>query len=938
MAFINTVVGRAAASIWGLKLGNATMSAVLNQVNANSGGVNAVVNDAFNSSFGSQPNAVIANSYVMNLGLTGQAKTEGTAYVLNALNASTADVRGATLMGVTDLFLSLMSDPIYGSFATAFNAKVASAVAYSGTPGTVDAVLGDLPSATSFVLGLGQDNLTGTAGDDTFNAYIIDNNNTLQSGDMINGGAGTDTLFADMGSSLAFAVTPHVTDVEKIVIRAQSTVNPIQPGENNVGGVARVQIDAERISGENWYESNNSRADLQIEDVRIASSQITRDITIAMVETDPGRVDYGVYFDQLSLRSQSTSSASLTLRVLDQFGVQTDPTKPLLDNPYDGVRFTFNGRDIQLRSADPALQLNTVDTYPEFLAILQQLLAAEPLAAGITASLAGNFTVTASNGVPVTGRDIVLTASGATAAFAPGTWIASGGVPADSSVYTAQSVTGGISTDLVTSTIVLDDVGRGSTGGHLIVGGLSTGATSDSKGVERFEIEVRDNSELRSINSTNNTLREVTIVNGVTTSNSHAYGKTVKDAGNLTVDNAGSPGMYSSALVGAAAQHGNGYGFSDVRLIDGSAMRGMLNFSAEVTAASIGKYLNLTDIQALPAGDNVHFVYTGGTVNDSMSVRLDSLSVASRNTINVGREDFTFELNGGTGDDKLTVQVDPALIGGFEHWYSNQKLNKNVTVNGGDGNDTIRTPGAGDFKINGGSGNDAIYADNTGAQAVTNSQASMAGAAYRAAEAAELGAAQAVAALQNNTDIAASTAVLTARVALANLLPVTFNDPAVPANPHPDLAAGATKAALQVAILAAVTAGNLTTTQGLALIAAYNTSTLVAAQDGLTAPPTTLVLQDIAPAELAAVATAWTAGEYAAGNALLATYVAAARTAVADATGSEANMAVQAGLLNATQLAVVNRTLDVNGAASGLVAGEASVGGWCRPDRHGDRP
>lgn len=926
MAFINTVVGRAAASIWGLKLGNATTNAVLTQINflgANSAAVNAVVNEAHNNSFGTFSNAAIAAAFVNNLGLTGQARTDGIAYTVDQLNAIASEARGAKLLEIASLFSSLTADPLYGSFAREFNAKVAAAVAYSATPGTADAALGDLPSSTSFILGLGQDNITGTAGDDTFLAYIIDNANTLQSGDSINGGAGSDTLFADMGISQAFAVTPHVTDVEKIVIRAQSRA--VDSGDNNPSGSGRVHIDAERISGENWYESNNSRADVLIEDVRIAPNQITRDITIAMVETDPGQVDYGVYFDQLSLRSQSTSSATLTLRVLDQFGVQTDPTKPLLDNPYDGVRFTFNGRDIQLRSLDPALQLNTVDTYEEFLVILQQLLAAEPLAAGITASLGGNFTVTASNGVPVTGRDVLLTATGATAVFAPGTWIASGGVPADSSVFTAQSVVGGVSTDLVTSTIVLDDVGRGSHGGHLIVGGLSTGATSTSKGVERFEIEVRDNSQLRSINSTNNTLREVVLVNGETTSNSHAYGKTVKDAGNLTVDN-GAPGSYLTGLPGAVAQQANLFGFSDVRLIDGSAMRGMLDFSAEVTAASIAKYLNLKDIQALPAGDNVHFEYSGGKSDDSMAVTLDSAAAASRNTINVGREDFVFTINGGAGDDMITVQVDPALIGGFEHWYSNQKLNKNVTVNGGDGNDTIWTPGAGDFKINGGAGNDTIYADNTGAQTVRDSQASMAGAAYRAAEAAELSAALAVATLQNNTDQAVSAAVLAARTAIVNSLPLTYNDPAVPANPHPILAAGGFKAALQTQILTAVTAGQLTTQQGLALITTYGLSTIVAGQDGLQPEPTTLVLRDINPAELAAVAGTMTAAEYAAGNALLASYVDAARTAVAEAVGSEASWTVQNGLLNATQLAVINANLSVNGSAGGAVGGEASVG------------
>ena len=50
-------------------------------------------------------------------------------------------------------------------------------------------------------------------------------------------------------------------------------------------------------------------------------------------------------------------------------------------------------------------------------------------------------------------------------------------------------------------------VGRGSTGGDLVVGGLSVGETSTSKGVQKFLIEVQDNSKLQTINSTNNTLK-----------------------------------------------------------------------------------------------------------------------------------------------------------------------------------------------------------------------------------------------------------------------------------------------------------------------------------------------------------------------------------------------------------------------------------------------
>lgn len=62
-------------------------------------------------------------------------------------------------------------------------------------------------------------------------------------------------------------------------------------------------------------------------------------------------------------------------------------------------------------------------------------------------------------------------------------------------------------------------------GGDLVVGGLSigadaslvgtgSGATSNSKGVEQFDIIVERNSELQEIQSTNNTLEVVNIVNG----------------------------------------------------------------------------------------------------------------------------------------------------------------------------------------------------------------------------------------------------------------------------------------------------------------------------------------------------------------------------------------------------------------------------------------
>ena len=914
MAFINTVVARAAAGIWGLKLGSATTQAVQGQAFANGGNLDPIINNAFNNSYANLSNAAVAAIVVGNLGLTGAAATEGTAYIVSQLALVPANARGAELSKIINLFSQLGANPTFGAAANDFNARVAAAVVYSSIEGNPDAVLGNLPSASSFFLLGRQDNITGTAGNDTFNAFIFDNANTLQSGDFIDGGAGVDTLYADMGSSAAFAVTPITRSIEIFQVRAQSR----QPdsGDNNVAGENRVIIDAERMQGFTRLESNNSRADLIIEDVRIGASQITKDVTIAFVQSDPGVVDFGVYFDQASLRANSTSSAALTLQVIDlkAAGAAATANTPLLDSPYDGISFTVNGSLVFLTSS----AIGNATTYPALLAAIQSQLALNPLTNGVvTAALGGTFTVNDSQTLqPVTGTSIVL--SGSNISFGIGNWIASQGVPGLSNLYTNQFAGTTATNDLVTSTIVLDDVGRGSNGGDLVIGGLSVGETSASRGVDRFEITVERTSRLMNIDSTNNWLKEVVLRNGTTNGNISVLGNLTTSGGDAGVIPGGI--NENSALPGAVAQH-DGFGFNDVRLIDASAMRGTVTFDAAITALSFGKYVLTGDTAPNPGGDNTStpgqttqvadFIYTGGLGNDSMTVAIDSGVASSRNNILSGREDFTFNLSGGAGNDTISVTINP-LAGGFQNWYNNQQLNANIRIDGGDGNDTIRTPGAGDAIIFGGSGNDTIYVDNTGAQATTQGSENDAGRAYANAAAAELATGISFRLASLNTDAVVLAARSTALDTLNLLTPISFTDPAVPANPNPLLP---TKAALETAIDAARTAGAITVEQQLALYNAYATravgSTIVVAT-------TVSAVGATISAFAAPVNALLQAAEFAAGNALLDTYIAAANSARSSAVGADNANASYAALLNPTQTNVVLST--------GLVNREGSIG------------
>lgn len=562
----------------------------------------------------------------------------------------------------------------------------------------------------------GQDRVVGTAGNDT----IIGLQSTLGDMDTINGGGGFDTLKAIVSGIIA----PTISNVEHLQFQAQHRTT--DSGDNNLADEGIVKVDfntnVTNVTGFTTIENSNSRADLIIEDVRIANHQVTKDITIAMRETDPGNVDYGVYFDQNSLRSISSADSTVRLEVIDTRAT-VDGKDPLLNSPYRGFQFTAtdaNGVEQIVKLESDAI--DDAQTYDDLVAAFQ-VAADNFFGPGVmTVSKGAPFAATdTTTGLKVAGVQVNLTASGSYIFSTPegSGWIANGVVPANSGLHTNFSSGGNISTELVTSKIILDDVGRGSTGGDLVVGGLSVGETSTSKGVQRFEITVEDNSKLQTINSTNNTLQEVVIVNGTTSRVDNAYNENQKNAGSLTVLGFQEPnnGVFNNTLPGLDGTNHGTFGFTDVRLIDASAMTGKLDISAQITARSINKYLNLLDTTANPAADNITFAYSGGSNDDNISVVVDGQFLASHTL--TGREDFRLNVSGGAGNDTITVDVG---TNGFNaengQWRVDHFALRNVNIDAGQGNDTINAVGTGQFNIIAGAGDDTVYVDNTGGKAV----------------------------------------------------------------------------------------------------------------------------------------------------------------------------------------------------------------------------
>ncbi len=123
------------------------------------------------------------------------------------------------------------------SSVTSSAATVTAAVAGAAAAVTSTVAAGSVAAVTpgsSFTLGVGADGRTGTAGNDTFDGSLSAGAQTLGSGDVLDGGAGNDTLFAVLTGS----VTPaRLTSIESVNFTANAGATL---GLTNATGVTSV--------------------------------------------------------------------------------------------------------------------------------------------------------------------------------------------------------------------------------------------------------------------------------------------------------------------------------------------------------------------------------------------------------------------------------------------------------------------------------------------------------------------------------------------------------------------------------------------------------------------------------------------------------------------------------------------------------------------------
>ena len=627
----------------------------------------------------------------------------------------------------------------------------------------------------SLKLTVGMDDLVGDSGNNIFKAVVGQNAlgqqvNTLGSGDTLDGQGGTDTLMAKVtsgvfaGGSYSMPIQAETTSIEIVKVEA------VLADVGYVSGRDQVFVNAKDMTDVQQLWSNRSDADLTIMNLTTKGLEKLSDMTIGMAYTGNadsqwGASDMTVYFDQDYL----TPEATRTKPVVDFLAMNEDaydraqslgldPQAYALDGVYfRELQFRLNGETFDLTEflgEDSNGTGGEIRSYTEFLAAVQsalvQLKAANPTNAALQSVTASFGQVFKTDVNPETlvqreGVGIRLTVDGLTGDVENTLSVAStdlevvrapNAVVPNNNRYEIADNTPPTAGEKLGINVALEKVGLAGDGGQLVIGSMNkesgnewdavnTVVDGTTSGIEEFYVTVygssAKSSSLAGLHSTNNNLRVVTVATDAAQAGTYA---------DLTIGNSNTDmeGFY-----------GYEYALKDVQTFDASAFKGDLTLYAALTDEITAKYLNLDDAAPdAPGADNLNFEYIGGTGDDSINLTIDADNGAFSGSLT--REDFLMNatVNGGDGDDMLTlaivgegssnffdtVDAQGLAIGqganapGFANWYDNQKLNANLRIDGGNGDDTIWTPGSGDIIINGGTGNDTVYADNTGDKAV----------------------------------------------------------------------------------------------------------------------------------------------------------------------------------------------------------------------------
>ena len=465
------------------------------------------------------------------------------------------------------------------------------------------------PDTETLELTVGKDNYWGEDSgqdgvDTTFYAPIEQNflgavTNTFDSGDRLDGGVGgsTNKLVADI-THVVSGTIPVGPSISATTVNVQEVYLRSQTFDFDTGDQFRFStIDAENMVGVEQWWSQNSRSDIQIEDIRENPSNTA----FGMDRTDFG-VNYSAYFNARFLETEVVVDVSTFNFEVGQITAGTIDDNLELDNiTFDRLEFVHNDTPYSIDGMDvDDVDLRDVDTWDDLAAELQKAFDANEATEDFVITHEGS------------GLFIVNDPDMGTFEVDPDTtvWVGFSGIDVRNTASIGEPVVveGPTRTD-----IILDSAGNGSQGG-----GLDVGTMSGDRGVEIFDVYVDRDSDIAALASTNlrtgdNYLEEV-----------YVYDRPDGARGDLTIRN-----------------------MTDVRIVDATQFSGF--FTANINLNGFAS--DLINSYFEEAEDEVQFSYLGGDGGNLFT--FDINAALSQDA------DFRMEIVGGANDDRFNfISVD----------------------------------------------------------------------------------------------------------------------------------------------------------------------------------------------------------------------------------------------------------------------------------------
>ena len=579
------LIARFAAAVLGVQLGRDAMAQALQAVAAQ--GAGAAADRLLAIAFAGMTAAEQARVVAHNLGLrpsNADAAEPPLAVMFDHAGAASGQALLTVLQGLADDTYKQLID---SSQTLLFNQRVEAALSYA------EQRAGDAPfrSERSVTLTLDADVVqVGLRDDLVVNASRVAGASTWAAVDQIhasNHGLSSFVLQIDSEGG-PMVLLAGLASYDELRIQAQ-------PGSL----AAPVQLDARWNDIPQRLSFQRSQVDVVVDPVPCSADTALRKTSIRLVDTAAGPNDHGVYF--WGLADEPIDAAQLRLELMDTAAatssVADERARPLMDQLYDGFNFYLNGERVDLKDELPGesarTSFNGAQTYDELLRAVQGLLqradhlARWPALAQVTASLGDSFVaMDTRTGERATGTSIVLSVPDTSGlVLARGNFVADGGI-LDEGLHTAMAEAGFRRVEQPTAHIVLDHAGQGAAGGDLVLGASTQGEVSLASapvavGITRFEIEVQRDSALGVIAATDGQLQEVVVRNVVGNGGLKVQGW---DQVTSVVGGAAADGD-TAGLPGLGAAHG-AWGFTDVRLLDLSGLRGPASIDAVLATSA----------------------------------------------------------------------------------------------------------------------------------------------------------------------------------------------------------------------------------------------------------------------------------------------------------------------------------------------------------------